>query len=571
MKASSDLARRVSVGVTRRARSLFAWSERTRSPWPEVVVVGVIAVVLAWLVRDAWFFGDDWAFFTARRMQWNDGQWKATLLEPHNEHLSALPVLVYVALWSTVGIGSALPYLLIVVAGHVALLWALRTVLVRLDVPLWARIVAIVWFGWFGAGAENLVWPFQMGFICGFALAVWGLLLATGATSVRRDVTASVLFLAGLATASTALSVVIVGVVVVVLASRSVVRLVRVFVVPLGLYALWYLAYGRDAPGRIPVSTTSIVPYFTRGITFGLDRTVQFTGLGLVLGLAALSVVAVTEWFDAARRRAVAALAATIGVFYLMSAIGRGALGVEQSTAPRYVYFCGFAAIAVLCPVAVALMRWRPALVPIVGVLAVVAVLGNATALVASRNERYAMTVEHRWKFAVAALYVDDALVDDALRPEPVYAPNVSIAALRSLRQDGLWSPGVAITARMVVDGATEYGLRRYGSTRPDAPPMRIASTGDAAVARVGDCVTLTPSARAPTVRFAAGSGAFSLESADGPAALRFRSVTDPDVVSSVVELDTDDKWYALLPVGATGELTLSAAGPTTMCGTIVP
>lgn len=580
MKDSSDLLQRVSGAVADRSRVLFRWSERTRSPWPEILVVGVVALVLLSLVRESWFFGDDWALLSDRFAQWSDGDRFAVLFRPHNEHLLVLQVLVYLTLESTVGIGSALPYLVVVVAGHVALLWALRTVLVRLDVPLWARIIALVWFGWFGAGAENLVWPFQMGFVWSFAFAAWGLLVATkpGPVSLRRDLGASALLLAGLATSSTAISVVVVGVAVVAVVSRSIGRVLRIFAVPVGLYAAWYLFYGSSRMvDETPVSVTQIVPYFTRGVSNGLDRTVQFAVLGLVLGFAALVVVATTQWFDGRARATVAALASVVGVFYLLSAVGRGAFGVEQATAIRYVYFCGALVVPILVLVAVTLLRRFPRMVPVIGALVVVAVVGNATSLVAFRNDRRTMTNDIEWRMTIAALYADSTLADPESMPDPTYTPDITLTALASLRADGLWDPAVVVTPRMLVDGATRFGWRVFGPTKPsvDVPTSaRILSTADVGIVTSGGCTRFTPAGRHPEVVFAPGSpGVLTFESDGTTAGLRFRSIADPDIVSDSVDLGIvlgrGPQWMALYPIGAEAIMDLSVDSPTTMCGIV--
>ena len=63
---------------------------RRWSPWVVLAVVfGLAAVLLMWAGRDTTFFYDDWPYVLDR------GSWSLdTFLEPHNEHLQAVSVLI---------------------------------------------------------------------------------------------------------------------------------------------------------------------------------------------------------------------------------------------------------------------------------------------------------------------------------------------------------------------------------------------------------------------------------------------------------------------------------------------
>jgi hypothetical protein len=210
-------------------------------------------------------------------------------------------------------------------------------------------------------------------------------------------------------------------------------------------------------------------------------------------------------------------------------------------------------------------------MLPLVAVVVVVAVVGNVGALLVLRDERIDLTNEIRWQLAAAATYVDEPLADGALRPDPTYTPNVSIAGLRQLRDDGLWSPGVTLTPRIVVDGAARYGLRRVGAQRPAVPPVRIVATFDIRSERNGDCITLTPTGPAPRVELAAGAGAFSFDLPSGAIEVRFRSMIDPSVVSGPVDPGSGvgPQWVEVFPVGATAVIDLPSGETTTLCGVL--
>jgi hypothetical protein len=152
MKDSSEFIDQQLVRVHQRARTFWSWSQTTSTRLPEITVVAVVAVGILFLTRSSWFFGDDWKFLIVRRDLWDSGQYFEAIFVPHNEHLSAVPAVVYLVFEAIFGIGSMLPYFAVLIAGHVAVLWAARTIMIRLKVPMPWRIVGLIWLGFFGAG-----------------------------------------------------------------------------------------------------------------------------------------------------------------------------------------------------------------------------------------------------------------------------------------------------------------------------------------------------------------------------------------------------------------------------------
>ena len=576
MKGSSDRIDHVISGAQVRARQLLSWSDTTTSRWPELSVVAFVGVALLYVVRKMWFFGDDWAYLIYRFHRSTTGRWFEAIFAPHNEHLSALPAAVFLAFERIFGVGSALPYLAVMVLGHLLVLWAVRTLLVRMDVPMVGRLIAIVWLGFFGAGAENLVWGFQAGFIWGIALALWGLIVMTGGDepSFRRDLGASALFLLALFTVGTSVPIVIVSIGVLVL-QRSWIRVLRVFLVPLVFYGAWYVFYGKSRIPSHPTSLTTVVPYLTKGIATGLDQTVQFAGIGLVAGFVALILVAQLADFKLGERRLVAILAASIAVFFVMGGINRGYLGADQAAAVRYIYFVGALAVPVLVLVAArVVVRW-PRLLAVVAFLVAIAVIGNGGALVSFRNDRLIRTDEAKWKLTSAIEYLDSPYVADDAQLEPVYNPDVNLRGLRELRDLGLWSSDVELTALMRLDAAVRFGIR-VGIESPP-PELRsqigaIASVEGAAVASAGECLVFQPTSLKPKVVLAPHqSAAFSIDTDGAPSSIYMRSESDPSVHSGSVDLRTtgvlDPVWVVSFPNTGQPVLDLPASTPTTLCG----
>ena len=89
-------------------------TERLLGPVPFVIAASLAGLVLLALGAGMTFFSDEWAFIESRSLG-DPVDW----LRPHNEHWSTLPIIVYRFMVETIGIGSYMPYLAVVVALHI--------------------------------------------------------------------------------------------------------------------------------------------------------------------------------------------------------------------------------------------------------------------------------------------------------------------------------------------------------------------------------------------------------------------------------------------------------------------
>src|SRR4029077_12978819 len=116
------------------------------------------------------FLLDDWEFLLYRR-DFDAG----AVLDPHGEHIVALPGLIYKALQATVGMGSARPYR----AASTALFLssaALLFVFLRRRVGDWPALAATAIVLFLGAAWEDLLWSFQMTYFGSMAAGLGALL-----------------------------------------------------------------------------------------------------------------------------------------------------------------------------------------------------------------------------------------------------------------------------------------------------------------------------------------------------------------------------------------------------------
>jgi hypothetical protein len=287
--------------------------------------IGVVAaLVILYLARDLSFNGDEWAFIVDRRLT-IDG-----LLQPHNEHLAALHVLVYRTLVEVFGTGSYLPFMVVLMTLHLAAAGGLYVLLAQRVSPI-AAMAATILFLFLGSGFDNLLWAFQIGFVGSVVLGVWALVVVDrpwlSATLVTMSIWTSgvgLFFIAPLA----------------ILIRR------RVWLaMPVCSYAAWLLLVGRES---IPVPAPG--PYLAYAVTAVGSTFAGISGVGFggvqandwLLGVAVAVIVGLGVTVPIVRgatpSRFVLAGAAGLLSEYAILAFGRAHFGTEQAMAPRYIY-----------------------------------------------------------------------------------------------------------------------------------------------------------------------------------------------------------------------------------------
>jgi hypothetical protein len=348
------------------------------------VAAAAIPLILV-LGHYLWFPFDDWDFLADRKA----GD-LGDLLRPHNEHWSTLPILSYRFLWWSVGLRSYVPYQVLLVMLHVTAAVLLRTVMRRAGVGPWISTVAASLFVLFGAGRDDIVWPFQVGFVASLVFGLTHLLLADHEGPVdRRDSLGILAGLAGLLCSGVAVTMtVVVGLAVLL---RRGWRIAALHTAPLAvIYAIWWAIVGRTGyTGTGVPSIGRLARYVRTGIGATFSAIGQLPGAGVALG-ALLLVGLVVAWgrLDGGerRRRAAAPGAMLIGslLFFLIAGLGRanpftGAARLfEAPAAPsRYLYVAAALTLPALAVAADAVVcRWR-LVAPAVLVLLVIGVPGN--------------------------------------------------------------------------------------------------------------------------------------------------------------------------------------------------
>jgi hypothetical protein len=356
------------------------------------VVVAAVPIYL-WSGRHQWFFFDEWDFLAARRAtDLHD------LLRPHNEHWQTLPILVYRALWRLVGLRRYWPYQILTIGLHLTAASLLRTLMRRARVDPWIATAAASVFVLFGAGHENIMWGFQIGFIGSLVCGLGALLLADHDGTVdRRDALSLAAGLAALMCSGVGVTMCFVVCLAVLL--RRGWRAAALYAASLaGVFIAWWLAFGRGAYESPSPSLRDTVEFVAVGTSNLFAQLGQLPGVGIALAILLVGGL-VLAWgrlpLDQLRKQAAAPGALLAGgvVFLVITAIGRLGpasiairLGVikyatDGARASRYVHLLAAMALPALAVAADAVIRrWRVT-TPFVFVLLLAGVPGNVAAI----------------------------------------------------------------------------------------------------------------------------------------------------------------------------------------------
>ena len=311
-----------------------------RFAWCFAGIAVLAAAYYFYVGRHGWFWFDEWYFLAAR----NGGSLNS-LLQPHTDvHWSTLPILVWRTMWWIFGLRSYQPYMALSVVAHITIACLLRVVMRRAGVRPWVATFVAGVFLFFGTGAENIIWAFQINFDGAVALGLTQLLLADhdGPLDRRDWVGLGAGLLALMCSAPAVTMVIVVGIAVLI---RRGPRAAAFHTLPLGaVFLLWWWAYSTSATLHPSVHTT------WKFLHDGIRATFDALGGGVVVG-ALIGAILVGGWLAMAWPRnirwgplaAPIAMAVGVPVFFVITGSGRETF---TPTASRYLYI----AAALLLP-----------------------------------------------------------------------------------------------------------------------------------------------------------------------------------------------------------------------------
>lgn len=462
------------------------WRPRCGSPgiWIALgILLAFSGVFFIRLTRGTTFWTDEWVWILHRR-----ADTLAAFLQPHNEHLSLVPVTIYKLMFAFVGLTSYVPYRVMVIAAHLGcvvlvFIYARR----RVGGPVALLVSTLMLF--LGPAWQDIIWPFQVAWLLSLSTGV-GALLLLDREDRRGDLAASCLLALSLASSGVGLAI-LVGLIFEVAFGRRRWRDAWIVAVPLVAYAAWWLIY-QNTNG----STASVTFHHEVGLEVAFVAHAAASAASALVGLAAndgealrwgrplAALLAVALAWRLIRLGRVTTRTLTVTTilvtFWVSTAVARAGLvfgGHVYSVAgaSRYLYVGSLfiVLLAVELTRDARLPRWATSALAVVVLAAVVSNVG-----VFRTNAGYLRTQAQLAKSDLGALEIGRSLVGSRY---------ISVAF-----------PGYPL---VLLDAASYYSAaRELGS--PSARPSQITAlppaarvTADSELIRIHD-ISLQPEAR---------------------------------------------------------------------------
>jgi hypothetical protein len=299
----------------------------------------VLVLTGAWLIYETrgttlWF--DEWLWALEYRDNSLDG-----FIAPHNGHPTLIPVAIYRLLFATVGIDQSAPYRAVGIAGHLlcaALLYVYASRRAGVAVAILAASAILL----LGPGWQNIVWPLQIGWLVSIAAGL-GALLMLDRRDRLGDIAACALVALCVAASGPGVAIAA-GLLVEAVRDRGV-RSAWIVAVPLGLLAVWWLAYQDSgsvrrelslAPGFAADSAAATLSALAglAGPLIGDDGTTL--AWGRPLAVAAAGVLLWRLWRMERVPTRVLTLLSVLAAFWCLTAVQRAGIGPAESS--RYIY-----------------------------------------------------------------------------------------------------------------------------------------------------------------------------------------------------------------------------------------
>lgn len=436
-----------------------SWVDRGSRAALVTFVVAVVGAGIYYLVvgRNQWFFADEWDQLVTRGLSDPDD-----LLRPHNDHLQALPTVLYRVLFRLFGLRSYVPYQLPVVLLFLLSAVLLRVILRRAGVGPWLATVTGMVFLLLGSAMENIVFGIQVTMMGSFAFGLAALLLVDHEPPGPRWFTRRDYWALGcglIALLCSGVAVTMIGVIVLALWLRRGWRPAMAFGLPLAAgYLLWFVLYGTS--GVRPGAVGTYVRFVGVGIEATFVELGHLPAMGFVLGFVLVVGLASCGQQAVRARRGGSGASAVIGLvrhrlaapvallvggvgLLLFTGLGRaGSFGAQSAHAPRYFGLTIPMLLPALALAVDAIMRRSRVAGAVALVVLVVGVPGNISAGLDQIEARDTAIAQARALIIALPALPEAAGAPDDLRPLPEsgYAPDITMAFLRRATDEG-WLP----------------------------------------------------------------------------------------------------------------------------------
>jgi hypothetical protein len=480
-------------------------------------------VLLMYLSRDTTFYFDEWDWVQGRR-EWTVG----ALLEPHNEHLSLVPLLLYKLLFATVGLDQYWPYRLVGLAMHGFVVAALFFYARRRvgDVLALAAAATILFLG---KGWNDVLWPFQSGFLASLAAGI-GALLALDRGTRRGDLLAAVLLAVALAASSLGLPLTAaIGIEVLGRPDRR--RRWWIVAAPVALYALWWAVYGRE--GVATLDNFFATPGYVLEAFAGAAGAIAglapewgriFAVLGVIVLLGALRERVGMTW-------RLAALIALPLLFWSLTGLARANL--NEPAASRYVYPGALFLLLIAIEAGAGARLSRRGVAVLVPLL-----LGALVANVGQMRDGAGFLRDQATavKGGLAAMRLAPPGLSPTFQPEPETAPQIRadryLAAVRALGSPApplRDLPKLFQASRVHADAtlARVFSFQLVPGAKPAGTAPKVEFAEQAGLTARGSCVAITAQGPGAVAELVVPPGGLLVAPDDGSAKVTLRRFAD--------------------------------------------
>ena len=472
------------------------------------VGVEVYAFVL-WLSigRYQWFYADEWDFLSLRT-----GGNLGDLFRPHHGHWTTVPILIYRLLYALVGLRVFLPYRLVVLVLYLAASALLFVVMLRAAVHPWIAAAAASLFALYGAGADNIINPFQVTFTGALVSGLAFLLLTDrDGPLARRDLFGLLAGLIGLMMSGVGVAMVLVTGIAVTL--RRGWRIAASLVAPLAaVYLVWFAIIGHQSGVTQARSPARIVTFVSDGFRGGFGRMGPFAWFGVLL--MAMLVVGFPLAFRQRSPKNLGPLAAPFallcGAVLLLVLVesDHGAVLASGSATtarlPRYlslVAALSLPAVAVAADAFARVWRW---LLPIAIAMFLVGVPQNLST--ARHFERIKRPLFAGTQLAVETVARDPRAraVPPTLHPLWITAPDLTAGWLVGALAHHKIPPPRALTPTLLAEADFRLSFYQTATSATDegcptlTRPMVIAFARDEVIRVYGNALLLVPASHLP-------------------------------------------------------------------------
>ncbi|HEV2858548.1 MAG TPA: hypothetical protein VGW80_09125 [Solirubrobacterales bacterium] len=426
-----------------------------------LVAAAVLLLALTWHFT---FLLDSWEFLMNRR-----GFDADAFLKPHNEHIVVIPVAIQQLFLHLFGMDTARPEYVLLTIGLLVTDYLLFVYLRRRVGP-WLALFGALLILFLGPAWELLLWPFEISLL-GSVLFGLAMLLALERDDRSGDILACLALAISLGFSSLGIPFAVAALVAILQSPRE--RWRRrafVFVIPVLLYALWYLGWGHEAESHLSLRNVLASPRFVAeslaagvGNLFGLGTspvsgtTELFWGAALVVAIVA--ALGYRQWQRPSFDPGLWPVAAAAAVNWFLTAFNQ--IPGRDPASSRYQYAsCVF--IVMLLANLLARERFsRRAL--LVGVaVTVLAVAPNLVVLKDGRDSFEAQSVLTR---------ADTAAIEIARR---------SVPAEFELTPEVAGTPGlIDIFAGRYLEAVDDYGSPAYSEAELLAAPPQFRRQAD--------------------------------------------------------------------------------------------